>query len=81
MCSISSRHKCASFSQATAALGGAGDRGINGIQCVGVEGGLRALGREVWTCEADPRAISASKEAFAKYDPEGKIHLIEGPAL
>jgi hypothetical protein len=81
MCSISSRHKCASFSRATAALGGCWRSGhsLDTVRWRGRRGEGPRQG--VWTCEVDPRVIAASKEAFAKYDTEGKIHLIEGPSL
>ncbi|KAH8696539.1 O-methyltransferase [Talaromyces proteolyticus] len=54
---------------------------FTGYSALAWKEGMKAVGGEVWTCDVGPRAIAASKEAFAKYDPEGKIHLVEGPAL
>lgn len=54
---------------------------FTGYSALAWKEGMKDVGGEVWTCEASPRSIKACKAAFQKYDPEGKIHLLEGPAL
>ncbi|KAH8820746.1 O-methyltransferase [Xylogone sp. PMI_703] len=54
---------------------------FTGYSALAWKEGMKAVGGEVWTCEAGARAIEACKAAFKKYDPKRKIHLLEGPAI
>ncbi|KAL8825717.1 MAG: hypothetical protein Q9191_004246 [Dirinaria sp. TL-2023a] len=54
---------------------------FTGYSALAWKEGMKSISGEVWTCEASPRSIKACKAAFRKYDPEGKIHLLEGLAI
>jgi predicted O-methyltransferase YrrM len=54
---------------------------FTGYSALAWKEGMKYVKGEVWTCEANSKYIEASKEAFRKHDTEGRIHLLEGPAI
>ena len=53
---------------------------FSGYSALAWKEGMKALGGEVWTLEKDPVMVDACAKALEKYDAEGKIHLVPGPA-